>query len=365
MTDHIKIGDIQPWAQVEQTVAGTTEFEFPFPIFEDADLEVYVDAALKTLAADYTVAGAGADDGGAVTFAAAPPMGALVTLRRRLAIARTSDFQETGEFRAKVLNDELDYQTAALQQVANDLDRSVRLAATAPSIDLDFTPAADRVLAVNAAGDGMTMGPTVTHIAEAGTNAAAAAASAAAAGASAAAALAARIAAELAADTVEGVLTANRNLADLDDVAIARDNLGVYSRAETDAALAALPYDIPFNAGFGSEFTGEDLVAGQVCGDLILGRDIVIEGEVGFIGTPAAGAAVIVDALYVRPGVTGAPTSIYSTPPLFAAGSGTLTAGVLAVSQLNAGDVVMVKPTQVGTTTRGQKLRFTLKAKTR
>ncbi|MBE0532759.1 MAG: hydrolase, partial [Rhodospirillales bacterium] len=181
MTDHIKIGDIQPWAQVEQTVPGTVAFEFPFPIFEDADLEVYVDAALKTLATDYTVTGAGVDDGGAVTFAAAPPVGALVTLRRRLAVQRTSDFQETGEFRARVLNDELDYQTAALQQVATDLERSVRLAATAPSIALDFTPAAGRVLAVNAAGDGMTMGPSVAHIAEAGTNAAAAAVSAAAA----------------------------------------------------------------------------------------------------------------------------------------------------------------------------------------
>lgn len=168
MTDHIKIGDIQPWAQVEQTVAGTVDFEFPFPIFEDADLEVYVDAALKTLATDYTVSGAGADDGGAVAFAAAPPVGALVTLRRRLAVQRTSDFQETGEFRARVLNDELDYQTAAIQQVANDLERSVRLAATAPSIALGFTPAADKVLAVNAAGDGMTMGPSVTRIAEAG-----------------------------------------------------------------------------------------------------------------------------------------------------------------------------------------------------
>lgn len=92
MTDHIKIGDIQPWAQVEQTVPGTAGFEFPFPIFEDADLEVYVDAAL--------------------------------------------------------------------QQVANDRERSVRLAATAPSIALDFMPAA---------GDGMTMGPGVAHIAEAGT----------------------------------------------------------------------------------------------------------------------------------------------------------------------------------------------------
>ncbi|MBE0531718.1 MAG: hypothetical protein IH626_12885, partial [Rhodospirillales bacterium] len=184
-------------------------------------------------------------------------------------------------------------------------------------------------------------------------------------GASAAAALVARIAAEFAADTVEGVLTANQNLADLDDVAVARDNLGVYSKAETDAALAQLPYDIPFNAGFGSEFTGEDLVASQVCGDLILARDIAIEGEMGFIGTPAVGADVIVDVLYFRPGVTPSPASIYSAPPQFAPGSGALTAGVLAVTELNAGDVVMVKPTQVGTTTKGQKLRFTLKAKTR
>ena len=40
---------------------------------------------------------------------------------------RTSDFQESGQFRAKIINDELDYLTAAIQQVEAETERSIRL----------------------------------------------------------------------------------------------------------------------------------------------------------------------------------------------------------------------------------------------
>lgn len=137
MPDHIQIGDQKPWVQysVDEPNQGQP-FSYPFPIFQEEDLEVYVDNELQTLETDYTVDGAGDTAGGTVTFLTLPPIGSTVTLRRRLTIQRTSDFQESGEFRAKVLNDELDYQTAAIQQVADDVTRVLSLPATDPEAGL-------------------------------------------------------------------------------------------------------------------------------------------------------------------------------------------------------------------------------------
>jgi hypothetical protein len=145
MADHVKIGDITPWQQTVQTVAGTTTFEFGFPIFRAEDVQVFIDdGPALTLITDYTVTGAGQDEGGAVTLMAAPEVGAAITMRRRLAIARTTDFQESGEFRANVLNDELDYQTAVIQQIANDIARSLVTAPTDPAGNLTLPTLADR-----------------------------------------------------------------------------------------------------------------------------------------------------------------------------------------------------------------------------
>lgn len=127
MADHIRIGDVSPRIQYAADGA-QTEFAYPFPIFADADLEVFVDADPKE--SGYAVAGAGESTGGACTFDTAPDDGAVVTLRRRLSIERTADFQESGDFRAKVINDELDRLTAMIQQVADDAGRSLKLSPT-------------------------------------------------------------------------------------------------------------------------------------------------------------------------------------------------------------------------------------------
>lgn len=152
MSEHITIGDIAP--RVQYVADGAlSEFAFPFPIFDDADLEIRIDGAVLTGGA--TVAGAGASDGGSVAFAVPPAAGAVVTLRRRLAIARITDFQTNGVLRAKVLNDELDYQVAALQQVADDVGSAMRLDPTdAGGVVLPLRGArANRVLGFDSLGD--------------------------------------------------------------------------------------------------------------------------------------------------------------------------------------------------------------------
>jgi hypothetical protein len=124
MDEHIRIGDIAP--RVQYLADGTqVSFTYPFPIFADADLEVRLDGLV--LAFGYTVAGAGASEGGSVVFDTAPAAARRVTLRRNLAVARTSDFQANGILRARTLNDELDYQVAALQEVKEELGTALRL----------------------------------------------------------------------------------------------------------------------------------------------------------------------------------------------------------------------------------------------
>lgn len=176
MADHIQIGDISP--RIQYTANGTqTQFTYPFPIFVTADIEVYLGTVKQT--SGFTVAGAGSSAGGTVTFSTAPANGTVVTLRRNIAIKRTTDFQESGEFRAKVINDELDYQTAALQQVADDGGRTIRLSATDAAVDLTLPVTAAR--ANKAAGfdaDGKPVVSTKT-LAQLETEATAAAASAA------------------------------------------------------------------------------------------------------------------------------------------------------------------------------------------
>lgn len=164
MADHIQIGDITP--RIQYTGDGAqTAFTYPFPIFADADLDVYEGTTLKALTTHYSVSGAGDSNGGTVTFGTAPANGVVVTIARNLSIARTTDFQESGEFRASVLNDELDKQTAFIQQVDDRVDRSVQLPSTSTSTaDLSLPdPEADKLLGWNAAADGLeNKAPEVT-----------------------------------------------------------------------------------------------------------------------------------------------------------------------------------------------------------
>jgi hypothetical protein len=142
MPDHIVIGDIRP--RVQYTADGTqTVFTYPFPIFAAGDLEVYLGEALQS--AGYVVNGAGQSAGGTVVFAPTPPpAGAKVTLVRALAIARTSDFQEGGAFRAKTLNDELDRQTAFIQEVGERVERAIVAAPTETAGPLVLPPPGQR-----------------------------------------------------------------------------------------------------------------------------------------------------------------------------------------------------------------------------
>ena len=153
MAEHITIGDVAP--RVQYVANGTqTAFTFPFPIFQETDVEIRLGAALQ--ASGFIVSGAGESEGGTVTFASPPAAGSRVTLRRRLAIARITDFQDNGVLRARTLNDELDYQIAALQDVAEDVAGTLRAdpGDAGAGITLPLRDArANRVLGFDSVGD--------------------------------------------------------------------------------------------------------------------------------------------------------------------------------------------------------------------
>jgi len=185
MANHILIGDVAP--RIQYTADGVqTQFSFPFPIFENADLDIYLGTDMQSVG--FTISGAGVSAGGNVTFAVAPVSGVVVTLARRLKVQRTSDFQESGEFRSKVINDELDYLTAAVQQVADDQSRSPQMSITeSQTVDTTMpTPTANMSIVWNAAANGFANGPLVDEISNAQTYAINASSSAGAAAGSAA-----------------------------------------------------------------------------------------------------------------------------------------------------------------------------------
>ena len=156
MADHIQIADISPRV-LYMGDGSQTVFTYPFPIFAEADIDVYEDSTLKTLTTHYDVFGAGESVGGTVSFYVAPASGVVVTLHRNMDIERTTDFQPSGEFRSEVLNNELDKQTAFIQQVNERVERTTMRAATSSSTaDLTLPePAADKILGWSSAADGL------------------------------------------------------------------------------------------------------------------------------------------------------------------------------------------------------------------
>lgn len=121
-------------------------------------------------------------------------------------------------------------------------------------------------------------------------------------------------------------------------------------------ADTAKPIAFSFEAGWGSAGTGEDLVDEQLYGFIVAPVDCTLTGETGYIVTASAGAAVQVD-------VELNGTTIYSTKPQFAAAANTLTAGTLSTTAVSAGNRLGFRIKQVGTSTVGQMVGFTLKGK--
>lgn len=119
------INDDTPRKQYVATAAQTL-FPYPFLIFEDVDLKVYLTpvgqpsnpiADLLALNTNYTVTGVGLIDGGNVILTVPATVGDIITIERDIAFERKTDFKASGAFTSAAMNNELDRLVMMCQQV--------------------------------------------------------------------------------------------------------------------------------------------------------------------------------------------------------------------------------------------------------
>ena len=136
--------------------AGTGPYAFTFEILAQTDIDVYVDATLKTLTTDYTVT-INSNGTGAVNFVTAPGSTKRITIVGARDITRASDYVTGGDFTAASLNVELDQQTIFNQQNAEALGRAILAPVTDPaSINMVLpvqTSRAGKILAFDSSGN--------------------------------------------------------------------------------------------------------------------------------------------------------------------------------------------------------------------
>ncbi len=111
----------------------TTVFPYAFKIFEGADLEVYLTEAdgtqtLLVLGTDYTVTGAGNEDGGSITY---PVIGdpldddETLTILRVIDITQETDMRNQGAYYPETIEDEFDRSRMIDQQIQEQVNRSM------------------------------------------------------------------------------------------------------------------------------------------------------------------------------------------------------------------------------------------------
>src|SRR5690349_24095938 len=91
-------------ARSEYIASGSQDtFPYTFKIFNEAELLVLVNGAVKILDTDYTVTGEGNDDGGNIIFASDPSADASVIILRNHPASQLIDLAEGGPFPAETI----------------------------------------------------------------------------------------------------------------------------------------------------------------------------------------------------------------------------------------------------------------------
>ena len=142
----------------------TTEFAYTFKIFADSDLQVIIRSAAgtettKTLTTHYTVAGAGNANGGSITFTSGntPTNTETVLIRREVPQTQAIDYIANDPFPAESHEEGLDRSAMNVQQLQEEVDRSIKLSRTNTMTSTEFTVGAtdraNKILAFDASGE--------------------------------------------------------------------------------------------------------------------------------------------------------------------------------------------------------------------
>ncbi len=121
----------------------TTSFAYTFPIHSTAELQVIERSALgtetvKTLTTDYTITDNGSA-GGQVVFGTAPATGVTIVLLRNTNLTQETDYISNDPFPAETHEGALDKLTLQIQEVQEEVDRSIKLSRTNTMADTEFT----------------------------------------------------------------------------------------------------------------------------------------------------------------------------------------------------------------------------------
>jgi len=142
----------------------TSVFNYTFKISADSEMEVIIRSSngtetVKTLTTHYTVSGVGDAGGGAVTFTAGniPTSTETVILRRDTAQTQTMDLIDNDPMSAETIEDAHDKSIALIQELQEEIDRSIKLSRTntmtSTEFTVDATNRANKILAFDSSGE--------------------------------------------------------------------------------------------------------------------------------------------------------------------------------------------------------------------
>jgi hypothetical protein len=142
----------------------TTTFSYTFKIFQDSDIQVIIRSSTgtettKTITTHYTVTGAGNSGGGSVIFTSGniPTSTQTVVLRRNIPQTQAIDYIANDPFPAESHEEGLDRATMAIQQLQEELTRSIKLSKTNTMTSTEFSVGAsdraNKILAFDTNGE--------------------------------------------------------------------------------------------------------------------------------------------------------------------------------------------------------------------
>ena len=130
-----------------------TDFAYLRANWDEDDIYVYLGGELQT--EGYTIISEDLSEGAVIRFDVAPADGVLITITRILPLERTTHFEESGIFKAEVMNDELDRLVAMIQQINETSNRGMLLPITVSGANTQLpTPNPGKAIIWNPEGNG-------------------------------------------------------------------------------------------------------------------------------------------------------------------------------------------------------------------
>jgi len=127
----------------------TTVFAYNFKILANSDLKVFIRSStgvetLKTITTHYNVSGVGSASGGNVTFTSGntPTNSETVIIQRVVPLTQTHDYVENDPFPAESHEEGLDRLTMHVQQIQEEVNRSIKASVTNTITTTEFSDSA-------------------------------------------------------------------------------------------------------------------------------------------------------------------------------------------------------------------------------